>query len=180
MNQKIMRQILIPLLLASAKLQAQDLSPALLAPAGNAETSPGGETLSWSIGEIAIQHSQNSEGWLTEGFQQPDSARTLEIDTTAQRTSSKVITPNDDDKNAVFDPVFALDPLGVSIFEAELQIFNRWGERVFYEKSPAPKWFGKSDGSAGKPMPQATYYYVLKFRGSGDWREEKGTITVLN
>lgn len=94
----------------------------------------------------------------------------------SRKSSSYVITPNDDQFNAYFNPVFEKN---IVVGEAELTVFNRWGEIVFLEKSPEPKWDGKDP--EGRPVPQATYYYNLKARlpDGTELPPDLGTVTVL-
>ena len=60
--------------------------------------------------------------------------------------------------------------------ESELIIFNRWGD-VLYKVTPYNNnWDGKN--SQGNPLPEGTYYYVLRL----DTREGeviRGDITIL-
>ncbi|MFH6772290.1 gliding motility-associated C-terminal domain-containing protein, partial [Gaetbulibacter aestuarii] len=92
---------------------------------------------------------------------------------------SKAVTPNGDSINDYFY-ISGIDLCG---FEAEVQIFNRWGARVFksdnyplineFEKgTPAPtgSWDGSSPkssvGNNGK-VPNGTYYYIITLKNSG-------------
>ena len=70
-----------------------------------------------------------------------------------------VFTPDGDGLNDYFS--FAgLD----SAKEAELIIFNRWGEVVFTENSGGEIYELRWDGTFhGKPLPEATYYYVVRY-----------------
>ncbi|MFN4255001.1 MAG: gliding motility-associated C-terminal domain-containing protein [Saprospiraceae bacterium] len=94
----------------------------------------------------------------------------------SRKSSSYVITPNDDQFNAWFNPVFEKN---ITVGEAELTVFNRWGEIIFREKGPEPKWDGKDP--EGRPVPQATYYYSFKARlpDGTELPPDLGTLTVL-
>ncbi|MCB9261957.1 MAG: gliding motility-associated C-terminal domain-containing protein [Flavobacteriales bacterium] len=62
--------------------------------------------------------------------------------------------PNNDGKNEYFEP----QGMGISTYE--LQIFNRWGEQIFYSE--------KGEAWDGKNAPTGAYFYVLRltdFRG---------------
>lgn len=85
-----------------------------------------------------------------------------------------VITPDDKDgKNDVFDPHIK----GETSYN--LEIFNRWGERVFSSTSSDNDWNGRVNNT-GAPCPAGTYYYVWKFKLVGDVEKTvKGTITLL-
>lgn len=67
------------------------------------------------------------------------------------------ITPNDDGSNDVFDPVQILADNGVVVQEAELTVFNRWGEVV--HRNLQGIWDGRYNG---RTVPSATYYYRLR------------------
>ncbi len=65
-----------------------------------------------------------------------------------------VFTPNGDGMN----DVFTINTTGVKNFSIE--IFNRWGEKVFESESPMISWDGRT--SAGVRASDGTYYYILK------------------
>jgi gliding motility-associated-like protein len=46
-----------------------------------------------------------------------------------------------------------------------LQIFNRYGMKVYSKSNYTNQWFGQSDG--GDDLPDATYYYVIE-RNNGE------------
>jgi gliding motility-associated-like protein len=91
-------------------------------------------------------------------------------------------TPNGDGMNDRFD----FDILGATT--AEVSIFNRWGERVFF--TPNQKngtntgegWDGKKDGDA---LPVDTYVYQMKvtyaegLNPQGLVKDRAGTITIM-
>ncbi|ANE53182.1 PKD domain-containing protein [Flavisolibacter tropicus] len=55
-----------------------------------------------------------------------------------------------------------------------LEVFNRYGQKVFSTKGNAKLWDGKMNG---QPVPIGTYYYVIEL-GNGD-PALKGSVTVL-
>ena len=65
-----------------------------------------------------------------------------------------VFTPDGDGIN----DVFYISNNGFKEFQIE--IFNRWGVKVFESMSPNIKWDGRS--TAGIELSEGTYYYVLK------------------
>ncbi|MFH4968379.1 gliding motility-associated C-terminal domain-containing protein, partial [Gaetbulibacter sp. M240] len=92
---------------------------------------------------------------------------------------SKAVTPNGDNINDYFY-ISGIDLCG---FEAEVQIFNRWGALIFksdnyplineFEKGIAPpsgSWDGRSPknslGNNGR-VPNGTYYYIITLKNSG-------------
>ena len=92
----------------------------------------------------------------------------------AKKIMPNAFTPNGDGKNDVFAPLQTLEQNGLPVpYErAELTILNRFGEIVFF-KRPYETWDGKLNG---EPVPQATYYYLLRF---GDAPPLKGPVTRM-
>ena len=63
------------------------------------------------------------------------------------------ISPNDDKKNDYFD---------LTNFQVrKLDIFNRYGMKVYSKSNYKNEWYGKTDD--GQELPDATYYYVIEF-----------------
>lgn len=151
--------------LLSTALHAQTLSPTLLSPAGGMTQSPGGGSLSWSIGEVAIAHELQGDALLTQGFQQSDFDTVL---TTLPNDPKRLqillpnlITPNADGQNDIFDPATVLEGYRYYVprDRTELIVINRWGEAV-YRANPYKGWDGNN-------LPQATYYFRLRRTDTG-------------
>ena len=64
-------------------------------------------------------------------------------------------TPNGDAINDLFDP------LNQYFDEAELYIYNRWGQLIYFEKGISPNWNGMNQ--SGIEQPTADYYYMIDF-----------------
>jgi gliding motility-associated-like protein len=65
----------------------------------------------------------------------------------------KGISPNGDNLN---------DELDLSFYNIEkLDIFNRYGTKVYSKSNYENEWFGQSDN--GNELPDGTYYYVIDF-----------------
>ncbi len=80
-------------------------------------------------------------------------------------------TPNGDGSNDVFGPAFK----GEIFAEYHLQIFSRWGEKVYESNSQG--WNGTQNGTA---LPSDVYVYVFDFRlVNGSSGQEKGDVTLL-
>ena len=83
-----------------------------------------------------------------------------------------VFTPNNDSIN----DVFYLKSKGVKEFE--LQIFNRWGEKLYEYAGPKASWDGHSP--SGNEVPAGTYYYFVKAKGfDGKELEKNGTVNLF-
>lgn len=67
----------------------------------------------------------------------------------------KGISPNNDTYNDVWD----LSGYDVS----KVEIFNRYGTKVYSKSNYSNEWYGQSD--SGNELPDGTYYYVIEFNG---------------
>lgn len=68
-------------------------------------------------------------------------------------TIQKGISPNGDGLNDNFD----LSSYNVS----KLEIFNRYGRKVYNKSNYVDEWYGQADN--GNKLPTGTYYYVIEF-----------------
>ncbi|WP_299228698.1 gliding motility-associated C-terminal domain-containing protein, partial [uncultured Psychroserpens sp.] len=79
---------------------------------------------------------------------------------------SKAVTVNNDNINEFFT-ITGVEDCG---FVIELQIFNRWGAKIYDNSDYQNDWNGvasrASIGSSGY-VPTGTYYYVINLRNSG-------------
>jgi len=72
---------------------------------------------------------------------------------------------------------FLPDDEGFEI-ELEFSVFNRWGERVYYEKSTNPRWNGTIRG--GPIAPQGVYVWRVMYRdGQGKTHARTGNVMLL-
>lgn len=71
-----------------------------------------------------------------------------------------IITPNNDSYNDVFDlpPPCLVSGEGGPV-DAQVTIFNQWGDQVFNKKLSEAKWDGTYNGH---DLPAGTYFYVVK------------------
>jgi len=79
---------------------------------------------------------------------------------------SKAVTPNGDNINDYFT-VTGVEDCG---FVIELQIFNRWGAKIYENSNYQNDWSGAaSKGSFGNAdtVPTGTYYYIINLKNSG-------------
>ncbi len=84
-------------------------------------------------------------------------------------------TPNGDginDRWVVYDQAFCLKPNGVSV-----NVFNRYGSKVFESKNYTNTWDGTYKG---KPIPDGTYFAVVEFQLlDGSRKTVRNDVTVL-
>ncbi len=86
-----------------------------------------------------------------------------------------VITPNGDGLNDIFRP-FPGKWLGIN--QSHMEVFNRWGERIWVSDDFESGWDGKQNG---KVVSDGTYYWLLEvYYGPQELKKVlKGSLTVL-
>lgn len=70
------------------------------------------------------------------------------------------ISPNGDGLNDVLDAEFLNDRSGIE----KIEIFSRYGVKVYEKANYVNEWFGQTDD--GDELPTGTYYYVIKLRNT--------------
>jgi len=132
-------------------------------------TSTGATTYSWSFGNGTSTQTNPTNVFTTVGtytvvLTSINGACTATADVIIKVTEGigtvpEVFTPNGDGHNDVFE-IKGLD----SYPNNSLQIFNRWGNPVYFAKPYKNDWDG-SPNTAGKTgsskLPTATYFYIL-------------------
>jgi len=82
-------------------------------------------------------------------------------------------TPNGDGANDDFGLV---EVEGGATIE-KMEVYSRWGQKVFNSNEPKARWDGSIDG---KPAPSDVYVYIIFWRaGDGALMVEKGEVTLL-
>ena len=62
--------------------------------------------------------------------------------------------------------------------DALVEVFNRWGDRIFAAKNYTNAWSSAWNGNyEGKPLPSATYYYVINLNNGES--PYKGNVTIV-
>jgi len=85
-------------------------------------------------------------------------------------------SPNGDGKNDIFRPIGS----GFSQVEGDysLEIFDRWGKRIFLTKSPENGWNGKNDNGNGEYVPNGVYVYkVTSIKSTERWEDGEFNTT---
>jgi gliding motility-associated-like protein len=90
-------------------------------------------------------------------------------------------TPNNDQTNDTFRPVFVDDYCEVLLFS--MKIFNRWGQLVYETDDTMEPWDGEHNGT---PAPSDVYLWVIEFsyidKDSGQQGElevKKGDVALI-
>ena len=83
-------------------------------------------------------------------------------------------TPNNDQINDIFKPL----AIFISNEDYRFEIFNRWGESIYYTTDPSEGWDGRD--SKGRVSPENIYYYLLKYTNFyGETFKLAGEVTLL-
>jgi len=69
-----------------------------------------------------------------------------------------VFTPNGDGKNDTFQV------MGLAIDRFSMEIYDRWGKKMYETVSAAKGWNGGLDNATGSPVPDGTYYYIVDLK----------------
>lgn len=136
----------------------------------------------WSTGEssnqivINIAEPNKTETFSVIGNDGTCESDTLYIKVTSQRCGEpyviapKFFSPNGDGINDYF---VVKD---IKRYENELIIINKWGDIVYRRENYDNRWNGMYNG---QEVAEDTYLYLIRVEVDGDWKESRGTITIL-
>lgn len=80
-------------------------------------------------------------------------------------------SPNSDGKN----DTWMLDNI-IQFPDCEVEVYNRWGEQLFYSKGYTVPWDGKY---RGKDLPVGTYYYIINLHHKNFPNAYTGPLTIF-
>ncbi len=164
----ILSLLLLCTITGANRLFSQEILQEVIGSAGMYVTSPNG-SMAWTIGEVTIDTYMNSSNFLTQGFHQPERVATV---VNSDFFIPEGFSPNNDGINDV------LVIRGIEKYpNNSIQIFNRWGDKVYECNGYKNKWDGKSTMGitiGGNDLPVTTYFYLFDF-GDGS-KIRKGTI----
>jgi len=87
-------------------------------------------------------------------------------------------SPNGDGSNDSFRVLFDLDKC--RIIDAQVMIFNRWGQMVFEANTVEERWDGRLDS---KDLPSDVYFYYVRYAYESEEgrieRDVKGDLTLI-
>ncbi|MDA8692446.1 PKD domain-containing protein [Saprospiraceae bacterium] len=88
-----------------------------------------------------------------------------------------VFSPNGDNINPTFNPVFDPTALNSEIVVSDFRVYNRWGELLYNNENPLGGW----DGSyKGETVPSDVYAYFIQLDIDGCKSiRKKGNVTVI-
>ncbi|MCW3084302.1 MAG: domain containing protein [Bacteroidetes bacterium] len=148
------------------------------------DQSTGGATnWAWNFGDGSSSSAQNpSHNYSGNGIQNvcltasnsdgcsATACEDIIIDATEYLNIPNVFTPDGDGTN----DLFYINSSGLTNFN--LDIFNRWGTKVFTSNDAGIKWDGRS--SAGVELSDGTYYFILK--GTSISKKDVSTTGFIN
>jgi gliding motility-associated-like protein len=85
---------------------------------------------------------------------------------------AKAFTPNDDQLN---DEYGLSNPFAITDM-ISLEIFDRWGARVFATSDPFLKWDATFEG---EPVNPGVFLWRVTYRCSGEEITDTGSVTVM-
>ncbi|MEX2380334.1 MAG: gliding motility-associated C-terminal domain-containing protein, partial [Vicingaceae bacterium] len=86
-----------------------------------------------------------------------------------------VFTPNGDGVNDYFYP-----KINCQLISYKMNIYNRWGDLVFYSNQPLLQWDGRANN--GKKAAEGYYTFIVEYRDvlSGQKSIEKGGFVIIH
>ena len=126
---------------------------------------------------VSAQQQKNSEVYRLVAYNGGDQniksvSNTVRVKKKLQLYVPNAFTPDGDKVN----DLFGIEEQGINEFSME--IFNRWGELVYYTDKLGDKWDGKENG---KECKQDAYVYVIQAKGEDDiaYTTLRGSVTLL-
>ena len=179
-NQDTVNVSISPAAVANAGPDQSILGGQAIAIGGN-PTNPSGGTIAWSPNlslsdSTAANPSASPAGTTTYIVHVKNSYGCIAIDSMVLTVLPPFniptgFTPNGDGKN----DAWMID--NISMFpNVEIEVYNRWGEQLFYSKGNYPGWNGYYNG---KPVPVGTYYYIIRLNDKRYPDHFAGPLTIL-
>lgn len=152
------------------------------------DTSYYANSYSWNFGNGSTSTEQNpsytyfNNGnyivtlYVTGDFGCIDSAQALisinTITTEILQLIPNAFSPNGDGSNDTWE----LDFLNLLYPEAQVEIYNRWGQQLFFTKGLYTPWDGIYQG---EPVPDGTYFYIINLNDNANTPPFKGALLLL-
>jgi gliding motility-associated-like protein len=148
---------------------------------GGSPTNPGGGTISWqpnlnisdttaanptvkpqvtTVYTVTVKNAAGCTGWDT-----------VTVTVLPTFVIPNGFSPNGDGYNETWQIDY------IYLFpNCEVEVYNRWGEQLFYSKGYNTPWAGKYQG---KDVPVGTYYYVIRLNDKRFPDHFAGPLTIL-
>ncbi len=163
--------------------------PSLISNVGFADSSTAAISWVWDFGNGAGSQIQNPQttytanGTYTVSLTITDQfgclssiSKTITINNVAEEIAQlipNIISPNNDGKN----DIWRLDFINVFYPDAEIEIYNRLGEQIYFSKGYSNAWDGSYKGT---PLPVGAYFYIIKLNEANKENKIfKGSVTLL-
>ncbi len=94
------------------------------------------------------------------------------VESQADVTISKMVTPNNDGFNDFFEVNYTLNEESNEVCDiiVKVEIYNRWGTKVFQSNNYNNEWAGVANSTSGNNsnyLPTGTYYYIVELINGG-------------
>ena len=94
------------------------------------------------------------------------------VESEADVTISKMVTPNNDGFNDFFEVFYVLNEASNEVCDiaVKVEIYNRWGTKVFQSNNYNNDWAGVANSTAANNsnyLPTGTYYYIVELINGG-------------
>ena len=124
------------------------------------------ETTEWQSGFYGVTVTDNNGCEYYQEVEVPSSDQSC-------ITAYSAFSPNGDQNNDYWHIA------NIELYpDALVEVFNRWGDRVYSTKKYMNSWEGAWQGMyENNPLPSATYYYVITL--NNDEEPIVGTVTVV-
>jgi len=133
-----------------------------------------GYTIQWSNGSTGERTEELGPGTINvevtdENLCQMDESYTLNVLRESCIKVYEIITPNGDGYN----DTWVIE--GIELYpDATVQVYDRWGKRVYYSPGYPQQWDGKHEG---KVLPMDSYHYIINLNNDTD--PIIGNITIV-
>ena len=105
-------------------------------------------------------------------------SKTIEIKNDFNVFIPNSFTPNYDNINDVFKPVFS--PYGLDTKTYSLEIFNRWGKELFSTKDYTKGWDGTVQNKGDEALKPDVYIYKVRYKDlNGQAYDQIGDVTLI-
>src|SRR5690606_10346637 len=82
-----------------------------------------------------------------------------------------VFSPNEDGQNDLFKVS------GIGILNVSINVFNRWGQKVFNTNQLNDGWDGRTN--SGTEVPEGTYYFIIEVTTTNGSETKTGYLTLI-
>lgn len=148
---------------------------------GGAPTGPAGSTFTW-IPSSTLDNSNSSNPVASNTVNTTYTVTVTDVNGCVASDTMHVhiyleivipngFSPNSDGKN----DTWVIDNI-IQFPDCEVEVYNRWGEQLFYSRGYGVPWDGRYKG---KDLPVGTYYYIIKLNHNNFPNAYTGPLTIF-